>query len=154
MMFDVSRGDFPDARPTIFQARGYTGWVPEITGTGNIEFLSHFKKENNKEGNIFNMQAWEVMILLINYLKGLAEKRSVTESLDNLKSQPLNSPRGQLLINEKNIVTGPAYLVSGSKNMEIVIEDVIEDIVELWKEMIMQVPENEFSTWQNTYLCI
>jgi hypothetical protein len=44
--------------------------------------------------------------------------------------------------------------VSVSRNLALTVEDTIEDTSCLWNEMIDQVPEDEFSTWQNTYLCM
>lgn len=154
MMFDSTAGDFPDAKPYVHQIKGFTGWLYELDNEINNAFKRYYQNKNGKEANIFSMQGWETALILMAYLKQRESVSSTLAAIEKLKELTLNSARGALRINEHNLVTGPAYLVSAGNHLELTIEDTIEDISGAWKEMTFPKPDTGYSTWRNTYLCI
>lgn len=154
MLFDTTPGDFSDAAPFVKQIKGYTGWTPTLPNPANRDFIAYFKKECTREANLFSLQGWETALLVTNYLQQKAAGLSVLEAVERLQQQPLQSPRGNLHLNNNYAVTGPAYLVSAADAMTIKVDETVEDPGPAWKEMMAQVPGSAFSGWNNTYLCI
>ncbi|OQP58794.1 ABC transporter substrate-binding protein [Niastella populi] len=154
MLFDTTPGDFAGTKPFVKHIKGYTGWTPTLPNSQNQEFTAHFKKEYNREANLFALQGWETALLVNNYLQQYAAGASVMEAVARLQQQHVQSPRGNLYLNDNYAVTGPAYLVSATGAMNIKVEETVEDPGQAWKEMIAQVPGSAFSGWHNTYLCI
>jgi branched-chain amino acid transport system substrate-binding protein len=153
MMFDNTAGDFTDTNPYVKQIQGYTGWVTALDNQHNKNFLAYYK-EGGKQPNLFSLQGWETALLLIEYLQQTNGGADTNTAISQIKSKTLQSPRGTLQIDDTNSVLGPAYLVSATNNLEITVEDVIENVTTAQQEMLMQVPDTEFSGWRNTYLCI
>ena len=154
MMFDSTAGDFTDTNPYVKQIQGYVGWVPALDNQHNKNFLAYYYKETGKEPNLFSLQGWETALLLIEYLKQSTGGADTTAAISQMKNRPLQSPRGTIQIDDTHFVLGPAYLVSAANNLEITVEDIIEDVTAAQQEMLMQIPDTEFSGWRNTYLCI
>lgn len=154
MLFDGTPGDFAATHPYVQHIQGYTSWVPVLDNPGNIHFVQHFKNEHNKAANLFNLQGWETALLIIYYLQHRQLVATVPEAIEKLKEQPVQSPRGQLRINNRQVVTGPAYLVSATGELQIAVKEVMEDTSLVFEEMMRQVPGTTFTTWFNTYLCI
>ena len=154
MMFDRTAGDFSETKPYVQQIKGYSSWIPELDNDGNREFKTFYQKENGKEANLFSMNGWETALLLKEYLQQRENTANTVAAIAQLKDKPLTTPRGAIKINESNLVTGPAWLVSASGNLEIKIEAVLEDSSTALKEMMAQIPVAEFSSWRNTYGCI
>jgi len=154
MLFDSTPGDFAVTHPYVQQIVGYTSWVPALDNPENIHFVQHIKKEHNKDANLFTLQGWETALLIIHYLQQRQLVATAPDAIEKLKEQPVKSPRGQLLINSRRLVTGPAYLVNATGNMQIQVKEVMEDTTVALEEMMRQVPDSPFYTWFNTYLCI
>ncbi|OQP63551.1 hypothetical protein A3860_24740 [Niastella vici] len=154
MLFDSSPGDFAVTHPHVQQILGYTSWVPVLDTPANNEFVAHFKKEHHKNANLFTLQGWETALLIIHYLQHRQLVATVPGAIEKLKEQPVQSPRGQLRINNRQLVTGPAYLVSATGDLQIQVKEVMEDTTVALEEMMRQVPDSAFHTWFNTYLCI
>lgn len=154
MLFDNTPGDFAGVKPFVKHIKGYLGWTPTLPNLQNQDFIACHKKQFNREANLFSLQGWETALLVNHYLQQLAAGASVMEAVAHLQRQPLQSPRGNLRINDNYAVTGPAYLVNATDDLNIEIEETVEDVSMDWKEMMAQVPDAAFSAWQNTYLCI
>jgi branched-chain amino acid transport system substrate-binding protein len=154
MLFDCTPGDFAGAKPFVKHITGYIGWAPTLPNLQNQDFKAYLKKEFNREANLFSLQGWETALLVNRYLQQQASGASVKEAVAQLQQQSLQSPRGNLQLNKNFAVTGPAYLVSATDAMHIEVEETVEDTSLAWKEMMAQVPDSPFSSWQNTYLCI
>jgi len=154
MLFDATPGDFAVTHPCVQQIQGYTSWVPELDNPANDHFVQHYKKEHNKAANLFTLQGWETALLIIQYLQHRQLVATVPEAIEKLKEQPVQSPRGQLRINNRQIVTGPAYLVNATGELQIQVKEVIEDTTMVFEEMMHQIPNTTFTNWFNTYLCI
>ena len=71
-----------------------------------------------------------------------------------MQARKINSPRGTISLNEQRHTIGPAYLVRASGNLQLTVEETINDTSVVWEEMCAQIPEEPFSAWRNTYLCI
>lgn len=154
MLFYNTPGDFAGDKPFVKHIKGYTGWTPTLPNIQNRDLIAYFNKEFDREANLFSLQGWETALLVNNYLQQKAAGASVMEAVAQLQRQPLQSPRGNLHLNNYYSVTGPAYLVSATDAMNIKVEETVEDTSQAWKEMMAQVPGSAFSGWQNTYLCI
>jgi branched-chain amino acid transport system substrate-binding protein len=154
MLFDNTPGDFAETNPFVKQIKGYTGYTTLLPNEQNLNFIDFFKKEYNKEANLFSLQGWEAALLMIYYLQHQTVGVSALQAIEKLKQKPVPSPRGAVRVNNSNVVTGPAYLVNAEEKLQIEIKEVIEDTLSFYNDMISLVPGTSFSTWQNTYLCI
>ena len=154
MMFDSTPGDFAEARPAVPDMCGYTNWIPELENEANREFIQYFKADNGKEPDLFSMQGWESALLLIQYLKLRQGASSTEAAIDLLKAEKVNSPRGELVLNEQRHILGPAHLAFATGNLQVTITETITDLKQYWDEMCAQIPTDPVSSWRNTYLCI
>jgi hypothetical protein len=154
MLFDSTPGDFTETNPYVQQIKGYTGWFPSLANEHNSHFTTFFQKEQNKAANLFSLQGWETALLILACLQQQATGATVTEAIEHIKKESVQSPRGLLRITDSHAVTGPAYRVTATGNLAIQVEEVIEDCIPIWNEMISHIPETTFTTWHNTYLCI
>lgn len=155
MMFDCTPGDFEEAKPAVPDGMcGYTNWVPELDNENNQVFLNYCKNENGKEANIFSLQGWENALLMMEYLQKRAATVNTEAAINNLVAANIQSPRGVVRLHEQRHILGPAHLVKATGNLQITIQDSIADVSEAWLEMQAQIPDEPFSSWRNTYLCI
>jgi branched-chain amino acid transport system substrate-binding protein len=154
LMFDSTPGDFAEAKPSIPPITGYTGWVSSLNNPHNLAFMEHFQNETGKEANLFALQGWEVGLLTTEFFLHRADKKNTQAAIAAMKQQTRSSPRGTLRIHSSNEVLAPAWLVNASGQMNVTVTDCIENPSDIWDEMIAQVPTTQFSSWQNTYLCI
>ncbi|MBL7703174.1 MAG: ABC transporter substrate-binding protein [Ferruginibacter sp.] len=155
MMFDCTPGDFEDAKPAVPDGMcGYTNWVPELDNEANRAFSGHYKNEHGKEANIFSLQGWENALLIMEYLQQRKAAANTEAAIDQLAGKQIAGPRGSIYLNEERHILAPAYLVSAKGNLQITVEDNINDTSEAWLEMKAQIPDETFSSWRNTYLCI
>jgi ABC-type branched-subunit amino acid transport system substrate-binding protein len=154
MMFDSSPGDFAEPKPAVPEITGYTHWVPELDNEANHAFLQYYKTENGKDANLFSMQGWENGLLLMEYLRQRKEVVSTEAAIDQLKDKKISSPRGVISLNEKRFVLGPAHLLQATGRLELTVKESITDTADAWEEMLAQIPQEESSSWRNTYLCI
>lgn len=155
MMFDSTPGDFEEPKPEVPGGMcGYTNWVPELGNEANIAFLDHYKNANGKEANLFSMQGWENALLVMKYLEQLATAAHTQAAIDQLAGIPIQSPRGSIYVHEQRHVLGPAYLVKATGRLQVTVEDVMPDTSTAWQDMQEQIPDEPFSSWRNTYLCI
>ncbi len=154
MMFDSTPGDFAEPKPAVPNITGYTNWVPELDNEANHTFLRYYKTENGKEANFFSMQGWENGLLMMTYLQQRKEADNTEAAIDQLKNKKISSPRGIIFLNEKRFVLGPAHFVKVRGNLQLTVEGSIIDLSEAWEEMLAQIPNEEFTCWRNTYLCI
>lgn len=155
MMFDTTPGDFAEARPAIPDGMcGYTNWVPELDNESNRAFMQYFQTENGKAANIFSLQGWENALLIMAYLQQRKDAVNTEAAIDQLTSKPINTPRGTITVNEQRHILGPAYLVSATGNLNVTVESSVADTAADWLEMQAQIPDEPFSSWRNTYLCI
>lgn len=155
MMFDSTPGDFEEARPAVPDGMcGYTNWVPGLDNEVNRAFLQYYKNENGKEANLFSMQGWENALLLMEYLRQRKDAANTEAAISKLAGEKIQSPRGNISLNEQRYILGPAHLVRAAGNLQVTIEDSIADTSAAWLEMQAQIPDEPFSSWRNTYLCI
>jgi branched-chain amino acid transport system substrate-binding protein len=155
MMFDCTPGDFEDPRPAVPDGIcGYTNWVPELDNETNQAFLQYYKTENGKEANLFSLQGWENGLLIMDYLQQRKDAKNTETAIDLLKSKTISSPRGTVSINEQRHVLGPAHLVQASGNLQITVLETVTGTPAAWLEMQARIPDEPFSSWRNTYLCI
>ena len=155
MMFDCTPGDFEEPKPDVpMNIRGYTFWVPELENKINHAFLEYYRAKNNKEANLFSMQGWETALLVMEYLQQLKNTPNCESAIIQLISKEIKSPRGTIFINKERYIIAPAYLVSASGRLQITIEETISDTTEPWQEMVAQIPDELYTSWRNTYLCI
>ena len=154
MLFDSTPGDFTETHPYVQHIQGYTPWVPVLDNPDNNNFIQLFKKAHHKAANLFTLQGWETALLMLHYLQHKQTGVAVPEAIEKLKKQPVQSPRGQLRINNSNIITGPAYLVSATGELQLQVKEVIADTTAVFDEMMQQVPDGIITSWRNTYLCI
>ena len=154
-MFDCTPGDFDEAKPDVpTNIRGYTFWVPEIDIEANHVFLQYYKSKNNIGANLFSMHGWETALLVIEYLKQLKKTPNCESAIKQLIGKEIKSPRGPIFINKERYIIAPAYLISATGNLQITIEESIEDTSDVWQEMVAQIPDELYTSWRNTYLCI
>ena len=154
MMFDCTPGDFAEPKPDVPDMCGYTFWLPELDNEANHAFMQFFRTENGKEANLFSMQGWENGLLLMQYLQQRKDAASTEAAVELLKGQQINSPRGTISLNEQRHTLGPAYLVKASGNLQITVEETLADTLADWEAMLAQIPQEPYSAWRNTYLCI
>jgi ABC-type branched-subunit amino acid transport system substrate-binding protein len=154
MLFDSTPGDFAVTHPYVQHIQGYTGWVPALNNTQNNHFTALFKKEHNKAANLFTLQGWETALLILQYLHNRQQGAPVPTAIAQLQEQPVQSPRGTLRVNNHHVVTGPAYLVNATGELQIQVAATIEDTTAVFDEMVQQIPDTMFTSWRNTYLCI
>lgn len=154
MMFDSTPGDFAEARPVAPDMCGYTNWLPELDNEANRTFLQYYKTELSKEANLFSMQGWENGLIIVQYLQQRKDAANTEVAIEMLKARKINSPRGTISLNEQRHTLGPAHLVKAGGNLQIRVEESIADTSAAWEEMLAQIPNEEFSAWRNTYLCI
>jgi branched-chain amino acid transport system substrate-binding protein len=154
MMFDSTHGDFADPRPAVPDMCGYTNWLPELDNETNRAFRQYYQTENNKEANLFSMQGWENGLLILQYLQQRKNGTNTEAAIEMLKAQKINSPRGTISLNGQRHILGPAHLVKAGGNLQIKVEETIADTAVVWVDMMEQIPNEEFSSWRNTYLCI
>jgi branched-chain amino acid transport system substrate-binding protein len=154
MLFDNTPGDFKETDPYVREIKGYTGWLPSLDNEHNNRFTNFFQKEHNKAANLFSLQGWETALLIYAFLQQQAKGATVTGAMEYIKKEGAQSPRGQLRITDGYAVTAPAYRVTATGNLEVQVQEVVEDCTAVWDEMISQIPDTAFTTWNNTYLCI
>jgi branched-chain amino acid transport system substrate-binding protein len=154
MMFDRTPGDFTEPRPAAPDMCGYTNWLPELESETNQGFIGYFKTENSKEANLFSMQGWESALLVMQYLQIRQDAAGTEAAIDLLQAKKIDSPRGELVLNEQRHIIGPAHLASSTGNLQVTITDTITDVQPVWVEMCAQIPTDAVSAWRNTYLCI
>lgn len=155
MMFDCTPGDFEEPKPVVPDGMcGYTSWVPELDNETNKSFLQYYQTEHGKEANIFSLQGWENALLIIEYLKQRKDESGTEAAIDTLAGNKISSPRGTVSVNKQRHVLGPAHLVKATGNLQLTVEDCMADTSAAWLEMQAQVPDEPFSSWRNTYLCI
>lgn len=155
MMFDCTPGDFEEPKPVVPDGIcGYTNWVPELENETNQAFLQYFKTANGKEANIFSMQGWENALLIMEYLQQRKDSINTADAIGQLTGKKIESPRGNVQVNEQQHLLAPAYLARATGNMQITVEETISNTSVQWQEMMAQIPDEPFSSWRNTYLCI
>lgn len=154
MLFDHTPGDFTTTHPYVRQIKGYTGWLPTLTNEYNKQFTAFFQKEYNKAANLFSLQGWETALLAMACLQQQAAGAAVTAAIEHLKKNPVQSPRGLLQLTGGHAITGPAYGVTATGNLEVQVDDIVENCTSVWNDMLSLIPETTFTTWNNTYLCI
>jgi branched-chain amino acid transport system substrate-binding protein len=154
MMFDSTPGDFAEPKPAVPNMCGYTNWLPELDNETNHAFLQYYKTENGKEASLFSMQGWENGLIILQYLQQRKDAASTEAAIEMLKAKKINSPRGTIRLNEQMHTLGPAHLVKAGGNLHIKVEETVTDTATVWEEMLAQIPNEEFSSWRNTYLCI
>lgn len=155
MMFDGTPGDFAHPKPAVPDGIcGYTNWVPELDNETNQAFLQYYKTENGKEANLFSMQGWENGLLLMEYLQQRKDAVNTETAIEQLIGKTLYSPRGIVSVNDQRYILAPAYLVQATGHLQITVAETIADTSAAWKEMQAQIPDEPFSSWRNTYLCI
>ncbi len=155
MMFDCTPGDFEEPKPAVPDGMcGYTNWVPELDNETNRAFLQYYKTENGKEANLFSMQGWENALLIMEYLQQRKDAANTEAAIGRLMGMEIASPRGQIYVNEQRHIHAPAHLVQAGGNLQITVTETITDTSAAWQEMLAQVPDEPFSSWRNTYLCI
>jgi branched-chain amino acid transport system substrate-binding protein len=154
MMFDSTPGDFAEPRPAAPDMCGYTNWLPGIENETNREFIRYFKTENSKEANLFSLQGWESALLVMQYLEIRQDATGTEAAIDLLQAEKINSPRGELVLNEQRHIIGPAHFASSTGNLQVTITGTITDVQPVWVEMCAQIPTDAVSAWRNTYLCI
>ena len=155
MMFDYTPGDFAEPKPVVpGDICGYTNWVPELDNESNSIFLQYYKTENGKEANLFSMQGWENGLLLMAYLQQRKDAINTETAINELTAKKIQSPRGTIHVNEQRHILAPAHLVTATGNLQITVQETITDTSDAWQEMQVQIPQEEFSSWRNTYLCI
>ena len=154
MMFDSTPGDFDEPRPAVPDMCGYTNWLSELENEANHDFLQYYKTELSKEANLFSMQGWENGLIILQYLQQRKDAANTEAAIEMLKARKINSPRGTISLNEQRHTLGPAHLVKAGGNLQIRVEESIADTSAAWEEMLAQIPNEEFSAWRNTYLCI
>ena len=155
MMFDSTPGDFEEAKPAVPGGMcGYTNWVPELDTETNRAFLQYFKTANGKETNIFSMQGWENALLIMEYLRQRKDAENTEAAISQLTGRKIHSPRGSIHVNEQRYIVAPAHLVQASGNLQVTVTETIADTSAAWLEMQAQIPDEPFSSWRNTYLCI
>jgi len=155
MLFDCSPGDFAEPKPALpADVYGYTHWIPELENDTNQAFTTYYKTENGKEANLFSLQGWENALLLMEYLQLRNEAASTEAAINGLTGKKINSPRGAITLNDQRQILAPAHLVKATGYLELTIEDSIADTSAAWHEMLAQIPQEPFSAWRNTYLCI
>ena len=154
MMFDFTPGDFAEPKPELPDMCGYTYWLPVLDNEANHQFIQYYKTEHAKEPGLFSMQGWENGLLLMQYLQQRKDAVSTEAAIEVLQARKINSPRGTISLNEQRHTIGPAYLVRASGNLQLTVEETINDTSVVWEEMCAQIPEEPFSAWRNTYLCI
>ena len=155
MMFDSTPGDFKEPKPALpGEINGYINWVLELDNEANQTFLQYYKTENGKEANLFSMQGWENALLIIEYLQQRKDARNTETAIGQLIGKKIYTPRGAIHVNEQKYILGPAYLAQATGNLQITIEETINDTSAVWQKMQAQIPDEPFSSWRNTYLCI
>jgi len=155
MMFDCTPGDFAEPKPALPVAViGYTNWVPQLDNEANHAMQQNCKKANGKDANLFYMQGWENALLLIEYLQQRKDATGTEAAINQLSNKKIHSPRGTINVNEERYLLAPAYLLKASGNLQITVEDCMTDTSATWQEMRAQIPDEPFSSWRNTYLCI
>ncbi len=155
MMFDCTPGDFEEAKPAVPDGMcGYTNWVPELDNEANQAFLQYYQTANSKEANIFSLQGWENALLIMEYLQQRKDAANTEAAVGHLANKQIAGPRGNIYLNEERYILGPAHLVTAKGNLQLTIEDSIGDTSAAWLEMKAQIPDEPFSSWRNTYLCI
>jgi len=155
MMFDSTPGDFEEAKPTVPNGMcGYTNWVAELDNETNQAFMQYYKTETGKDANIFSMQGWENALLIMEYLQQRKDAENTEAAINLLMDKKIQSPRGSILLNGQRHVLGPAHLVQVGGNLQVTVTGTISDTSAAWQEMQAQIPEEPFSSWRNTYLCI
>ena len=154
MMFDTTPGDFTATNPAVPDISGYTHWMPELANETNLTFLQYYRTENGKEANLFSMQGWENGLLLMEYLQQRKDTSDTEAAINQLTAKKIHSPRGTIIVNEERLVLAPAYFVKANGNLQITVENSIADTSDAWQEMKAQIPDDPFSSWRNTYLCI
>ncbi|MBK9486058.1 MAG: ABC transporter substrate-binding protein [Chitinophagaceae bacterium] len=154
MMFDRTPGDFAEPRPAAPDMCGYTNWLPELENETNQQFIQYFKTEHGKEANLFSMQGWESALLVMQYLKIRQDAAGTEAAIDLLQAEKINSPRGELVLNEQRHIIGPVHFASSTGNLQVTITDSITELQQVWAEMCAQIPTDAVSAWRNTYLCI
>lgn len=154
MMFDSTPGDFTEPKPAVPNMCGYSNWLPILDNESNHAFMQYYETENSKEANLFSMQGWECGLLLIEYLLQRKDAASTEAAIEILKSRKINSPRGTIGLNTHRHILGPAYLVEASGNWQMTVKETLVNTSTAWEEMLAQIPQEEFSAWRNTYLCI
>ena len=154
MMFDCTAGDFEEPKPFVQKISGYTSWVPVLENESNREFNNFYREKNGKDANIFSLQGWENGLLLMEYFQKRKDANNTESAINQLMNKKISSPRGAIFVNEDRLVLGPAHLVHAANDLEITVEETITDVSAALSEMLAQIPETEFSSWRNTYLCI
>lgn len=155
MMFDCTPGDFEEPLPLVPDCMcGYTNWIPGLDNQANHAFLDYYKNENGREANIFSLQGWENALLIMEYLRQRKAAANTEAAIVHLTGKQIASPRGGIYWNEERYVLGPAHLVTAKGNLQLTVEDSIADTSAAWLEMKAQIPDEPFSSWRNTYLCI
>jgi branched-chain amino acid transport system substrate-binding protein len=154
MMFDCTAGDFEESKPFVQKISGYTSWVPVLDNESNRGLNFFYRENNGKDPNLFSMQGWENGLLLMEYFQQRKDANNTESAINQLVNKKISSPRGTIFVNENRLVLGPAYLVHATNGLEITVEETITDVSEALEEMLSQIPDAEFSSWRNTYLCI
>ncbi len=155
MMFDSTAGDFAEPKPAVPDGIcGYTNWVPELDNETNRAFLQYYKTENGKEANLFSLQGWENALLIMEYLQQRKNASNTEAAIIQLADKKIQTPRGHIIVNEQRHILAPAHLARATGNLQITIEESITDTSDAWQEMQAQIPDEPFSSWRNTYLCI
>jgi branched-chain amino acid transport system substrate-binding protein len=154
MMFDTTPGDFAETTPAAPDMCGYSNWLPQLENECNQQFLQYYKIENGKEATLFSMQGWESALLVMQYLTLRQGTTGAEAAIELLKAEKINSPRGQIVLNEQRHIIGPAYFVTATGNLQVTITESITNLEQTWDEMCTQIPQESVSSWRNTYLCI
>jgi len=154
MMLDCTPGDFTETRPAAPDMCGYTNWLPGLENETNREFKQFFNAESGKDPDLFSMQGWESAQVIMQYLEIRQGTNSTETAIDLLKAEKINSPRGELVLNEQRHIIGPAHFATSTGNLQVTITDSITGLDQVWVEMCAQMPQDNVSAWRNTYLCI
>jgi branched-chain amino acid transport system substrate-binding protein len=145
----------------LTNVQGYTPWLAALSNDNNQQFIKAYEAVQGKQPNLFALLGWDSALIIEQFYKQLQLHDNNTANAIKAMGagQPLPSPRGWIKLDpSSNHIYGPAWLVKGSNNFDLDMEENSPlDFDAEWKSFTEEValPANDIhSAWRNTYLCI
>jgi branched-chain amino acid transport system substrate-binding protein len=138
-----------------FSIEGYSPWLSRLDQDTNRQFTEYYTQQTKRTASVFALLGWETGLLLQEiFMHGSAHLTEGAELVKQLSAAKLNSPRGQLKLDEQtNYFLAPIYKCSTREDRTKLSIEMIDFPAVEWDAFVAEPTEGLVSGWTNTYLC-
>jgi branched-chain amino acid transport system substrate-binding protein len=156
--FALEESMLDDAEFIGSHTKGIAAWSKKIPSETNQTFIQTMEHVG-RTANLFSLLGWEAGLIVHSLTEKEVNLNNARETAEQLKRLQFMSPRGKVSFQAStNYSHAPLYKVhleAGNSNQcELVIDEIIEDSLSDFEELISLPLDNAVSGWFNSYTCI